>query len=101
MAENSPERIAPDTTMAEGETPRSLVVANRGIKTSKDFADLMSGLMSDLISGKVTPNVGNATCNAGGKLLKVIEMEYKYGTDGTAGTKRTISLALEDRTLGT
>lgn len=40
---------------------------------------MMSALMSDLIQGTVTPNVANATCNAGGKLLKVIEMEHKYG----------------------
>lgn len=36
--------------------------------------------MSDLIEGTVTPSVGNATVNAGGKLLKVVEMRLKYGT---------------------
>lgn len=40
----------------------------------------MSGLMSDLVEGRVTPQVGNAACNAGGKLLKAVEMRYKYGT---------------------
>lgn len=61
-------------------TPRSLTVAVEGIDTAKDFAKMMSALMSDLIEGRVTPSVGNATCNAGGKLLKVVEMQYKYGT---------------------
>jgi hypothetical protein len=51
--------------------------------------------MSDLIEGKVTPNVGNATCNAGGKLLKVVEMQYKYGTKGP-GQKKTLVLAMEE-----
>lgn len=54
-------------------------IATQGVKTGKDFANLMSALMSDLIHGKVTPQVGNAVCNAGGKLLKVTEMQYKYG----------------------
>lgn len=36
-------------------------------------------MMSDLLDGRVTPNVGNAACNAGGKLLKVVELRLKYG----------------------
>ena len=72
--------------------PRSLIVAQKGIKTNTDFANLMSGLMSDLIEGRVTPQVGNATCNAGGKLLKVVEMSYKYGTDtkGKPGQRKLL-----------
>lgn len=66
-------------------SPRSLVTAAAGIKTGKDFASFMSALMSDLIEGNVTPQVGNAAVNAGGKLLKVVEMEYKYGKRGSLG----------------
>ena len=51
-----------------------------GSSTRKRLCYLMSGLMSDLIDGRVTPQVGNAVCNAGGKLLKVVEMQHKYGT---------------------
>jgi hypothetical protein len=40
----------------------------------------MSAMMSDIIDGSITPSVGNAACNAGGKLLKVVEMNMKYGT---------------------
>lgn len=35
--------------------------------------------MSDLIDGRVNANVGNATVNAGGKLLKMLELKLKYG----------------------
>lgn len=52
----------------------------------------MSGLMSDLIEGAVTPQVGNATCNAGGKLLKVVEMSYKYGTRNPNTNTRVLHL---------
>ena len=87
----------PATDPAKSEQPpRSLAVASGGIKTGKDFAKLMSALMSDLIEGRVTPNVGNATCNAGGKLLKVVEMEYKYGTAGKGGNKKTLLLAIDE-----
>lgn len=63
----------------EKPTPRCLQVAAKGISTSNDFARLMSCLMSDLIEGSVNPVVGNAVCNAGAKLLKVVEMSYRYG----------------------
>lgn len=76
--------------------PRSLPIAAKGIKTARDFANMMSALMSDLIDGRVTPSVGNATCNAGGKLLKVVEMQYKYGTRGTGDTPKTLLLAVQE-----
>lgn len=40
----------------------------------------MSALMSDVIDGSIAPSIANATVNAGGKLLKVVEMQYRYGT---------------------
>lgn len=54
----------------------------------------MSALMSDLIEGKITPSIGNATCNAGGKLLKVVEMQIKYGVAGP-GQNRILTLTME------
>lgn len=39
----------------------------------------MSGLISDVLEGRVTPGVCNAAVNAGGKLLKVVEMQQRYG----------------------
>lgn len=56
----------------------------------------MSCLMSDIIEGRVTPNVGNATCNVGGKLLKVVEMQYKYGTQGK-GQDKILTLAVSEQ----
>jgi hypothetical protein len=46
----------------------------------------MSALMSDVIEGTVTPVVVNAAVNAGGKMLKAVEMQYRYGkpADSTA-----------------
>lgn len=75
-----------------GQPPRSLKIAAVGVHTGRDFANLMSALMSDIIEGRVTPSVGNATCNAGGKLLKVVEMQYKYGTDGPGTGHKVLEL---------
>lgn len=40
----------------------------------------MSALMTDVIRGSLNPDVTNAACNAGGKLLKMVELEYKFAT---------------------
>ncbi len=73
---------------------KSLMYAERGIKTSADFASMMSLLMSDLISGRVSAQVGNAVCNAGGKLLKIVEMQHRYGTpEGQQPKEKIITLA--------
>jgi hypothetical protein len=95
MREASMSKPAEKTDVATTDTPRCLAIAKTGIKTGSDFANMMSALMSDLVEGRVTPNVGNATCNAGGKLLKVVEMTYKYGVDGV-GQQKTLKLAVEE-----
>jgi len=54
--------------------------------------------MSDVIEGRISPVVSNAAVNAGGKLLKVVEMEYKYGRQPEAQEaprKPTLSLVPE------
>lgn len=75
-------------------TPRSLAIFAGGIKDDRDFAAAMSTMMGDLIEGSVTPAVGNAVCKAGGNLLKVIELKYKYGSNGETHRKeKRLSLA--------
>ena len=72
-----------ETSEAPLERPKgskSAVIADKGIESSRDFRNLMSSLMSDVIGGALTPEVTNAACNAGGKLLKMVELEYKYAT---------------------
>ena len=86
--QNHVAKCAPTSRKVRNAEPRSLGISERGIKTGAQFANLMSAMMSDIISGRVTPAVGNAACNAGGKLLKVVEMQYKFGTQsGNQGDK--------------
>lgn len=53
----------------------------------------MSALMSDVLEGRITPQVCNAVVNAGDKLLKVVTMQIKYGK--TVNDEKV--LALTDR----
>lgn len=76
---------------------RCLRIARKGIHTSHDFANMMSALMTDLAEGTVSPGVGNAISNAGGKLLKNEELKQKYGRVGD-GNEKTLTLAGDDGT---
>lgn len=53
----------------------------------------MSALMTDVIEGSLTPAVTNAAVNAGGKLLKIVEMQHKYGQkQPTNGARSQLNL---------
>ena len=49
--------------------------------------------MSDLVMGKMNPNVANAAINAGGKLLKVAEMQRRYGIASDDSPAKDLLLA--------
>ena len=71
-----------ETTQKLAKPPACLAIASKGVQTGSDFAALMSATITDLITGAITPQVGNAVCNAGGKLLKIVEMQHRYGGPG-------------------
>lgn len=97
ITEKKPDGAESISQGADKGSPRSLAIARNGIKTSDNFADFMSALMSDLVEGKVTPQMGNAACNAGGKLLKMVDMTYKYGNaSGKSEPRKTLTIAFED-----
>lgn len=68
---------------------RSAGLAREGVRTGEDFANLMSALMSDVLDGSVSPVVANAAVNAGGKLLKVVQMQMAYHYTTAKEQKRT------------
>jgi hypothetical protein len=74
---------------------QSSEIAQRGVRSSEDYRDLMCALMTDVVQGKIDPDVANAACNAGRGLLKMVEMEYRFsgvsGPNGRSG--RSIPIA--------
>lgn len=81
-----------DTLATKTDTPRSVTLAERGIHTGADFASVMSALLSDTIAGRVDPQVSNAACNISGKLLKVVELQFKYGKPVEGVNERMLAL---------
>lgn len=64
-----------------GGVPRALIVAKAGLKTSEDFRNIMAAFVLDAIEHKVDPDYAQIVTSAGGKLLKMRELECKY-SDG-------------------
>lgn len=79
-------------TGSEAGTPKAIALAERGIHTGAQFASVMSALLTDTIAGRIDPQVSNAVCNISGKLLKVVELQYKYGKAVDGQTERMLAL---------
>ena len=62
----------------------SAKVAERGIKTARDFVDFMSALMADVVSDRVAPQKAQAACQAADKMLRVVEMQHRFAPAGGA-----------------
>ena len=93
MAKSSTSKSNAGSSKIATGKPQCLIVARAGIDKGSQFAQFMSALIGDLIEGRISPQTANAACNAGGKLLKVVEMQYKYGQiPGEKGARRELLL---------
>ena len=45
----------------------------------------MSALVSDIIEDRIDVNTANAVTNAGRQLLRVVELQYRFGGKSPAG----------------
>jgi hypothetical protein len=95
-AKKSTRTAQSEKTTERRNPPKSLGIAEKGIHTAQQFAALMSALMTDLLNGSVTPGIGNATCNAGGKLLKMVELNQKYGQAQVENGLKNMQLVTPD-----
>jgi hypothetical protein len=56
--------------------------------------NLMSNLIRDILDGDISIAAANATCNAAGKMIKMVEHELRYGREPKAKTRDTNNLRL-------
>jgi len=96
MATQKSHRTSRREKVSKTPPPKSLAIADRGINTGAQFSALMSAIMTDLLNGSVTPGIANATCNAGGKLLKMVELNMKYGQQQVEGGIKNLQLVSPD-----
>ena len=73
-------------------TPTCAAIADGGINTAADFLKMMTALMADTVTGRVQPQRANATCNVAGKIIRMVEMQQKYGRQVEGSTERLLAL---------
>jgi hypothetical protein len=52
----------------------------------------MEAIIADLGSGRITPQIALAMCNASGKLLKMLELKHRFGKAASEGGPKTLQL---------
>ena len=67
---------------------RSLPIAEQGLNTDTNFVRFHSALILDLVTGAITPQIGNAICNSTGAVLKMAELGLKYGSPNYAPRRK-------------
>lgn len=67
-------------------------IARAGIGNSQNVKHLMSALIPDILEGIVDIASANAVCNATGKLLRMLELELKYGGSGKSVAPKALLL---------
>lgn len=71
------------------EATSAKMLAETGVSDSRKCANVLGAIALDVLQERITPQTGNTACNAIGKLLKVKELEIKYGlSPSNGGTKR-------------
>lgn len=76
-----------------GEAPRSVGIASRGIRTAGDAANFLSALIGDVMTEAVPTKIANTACNGMGKLLKVVDMQQRYGKPKDGEPEKMLVLA--------
>lgn len=72
--------------------PTCVALADNGISTAADFLRMMTALLADTVTGRVQPQTANATCNVAGKIIRMVEMQHKYGRQVEGSTERMLAL---------
>ena len=68
MVSGEPEVFEEEDADVVVKSNRSSHLLKKGIVTGRDFANVMSALMTDLADGSITPPVGNAISKAGSQI---------------------------------
>lgn len=79
-------------TKQDKTTPTAAKLADSGITTGADFSRVMAALLADVVGGRIEPNRANAACNVAGKLIRMVEMQHKYGKQVQGTDARLLEL---------
>ena len=74
MQNHQPEVITPNK---ERRTSRDVVT--KGIRTSRDLVEALTCVFAEVVTGEMSPEVANTLCKSADRLIRVVELEQRYG----------------------
>jgi len=77
---------------AKSHTTRSLAIAKGGLRSGFDTINLLTATITDVLEEEITTNQANVVVNAVGKVLKVVELQQKFGKSKADGRDRDLVL---------
>ena len=81
------EAAAHDDVAAPARPARSLAIARNGLSTGTDTINMLTATITDVLEEAITTNQANVVVNAIGKVLKVVELQFKYGRPKPDGAR--------------
>ena len=66
------------TVPDDDQTPQSLVVLKAGIRTDRDFAELISAVMRDILEKRIDKGTANIMLASADRILRVAELQLRY-----------------------
>jgi hypothetical protein len=93
MSEQATDSATPTATATEA--PKCGAIFDAGIRNSRDLIRGLGALMGDLAASRVVPARANAICNAAGKILTTVHLEYKFGASADGGADGVPQFSLE------
>ncbi len=78
---------APPDAPGRAATSRSLAIARGGLRTGFDTINMLTATITDVLEENVSTNQANVVVNAIGKVLKVVELQFKYGKPRKEGSQ--------------
>lgn len=76
----------------EKQRARSLAIAQGGLRTGFDTINMLTATITDVLEESITTSQASVVVNAIGKVLKVVELQFKYGKTRPDGGERDLVL---------
>lgn len=70
---------------------KAVSAVSGGIHTARDIANVLAGMIEDLLLDRIPTATANSISSASGKLLKIAELQHRYSKHNT--TKTVLRLA--------
>lgn len=84
--------VTPNLKRSETEPLSVKCAEESGLTTSLAVIEILGLVGRDVLARRITPAEANAFSSAIGKMIRMVDLQYKHGTQGAGGGRRILSL---------